>query len=55
MTLRFVDPHGALERGIDFTDPEPPRHGDAYYLRVEQLDHEIAWSSPWWIGGFPTR
>jgi hypothetical protein len=55
MTLRFVDPHGAMEREFEFADTTQPLRGDSYYLRVEQLDHEIAWSSPWWVGGFPTR
>jgi hypothetical protein len=22
-----------------------------YYLRVEQIDGHLAWSSPWWVGG----
>jgi len=29
--------------------------GDYYYLRVEQEDNAIAWSSPIWIGGFAPR
>ena len=29
--------------------------GDWYYVRVEQLDGHLAWSSPWWVGGEPPR
>jgi hypothetical protein len=55
MTLRWVDPNGAMEREFEFTDDGDALNGDSYYVRVEQLDHEIAWSSPFWVGGFPTR
>ncbi len=29
--------------------------GDWYYVRVEQVDGHLAWSSPWWVGGEPPR
>ncbi|MEE2777142.1 MAG: DUF3604 domain-containing protein [Acidobacteriota bacterium] len=32
-----------------FTDSGDP--DDWYYVRVEQLDGHLAWSSPWWVGG----
>ncbi len=40
MTFRFAD----------FGDQE-----DWYYLRVEQIDGHLAWSSPWWVGGEKPR
>ena len=36
-----------------FTDHGEP--GDWYYLRVEQVDGHLAWSSPWWVGGEAPR
>ncbi len=55
VTVRWVDPGGALDQPIAYTDPEPPADGDYYYLRVTQLDGRMAWSSPWWVGGIPVR
>ncbi len=37
-------------RFTDFGDEE-----DWYYLRVEQIDGHLAWSSPWWVGGEKPR
>ncbi len=37
-------------RFTDFGDQE-----DWYYLRVEQIDGHLAWSSPWWVGGEKPR
>jgi len=53
--LRWVNPAGALDQDISFTDPEPPADGDYYYVRITQLDGRMAWSSPWWVGGIPVR
>jgi hypothetical protein len=55
VALRWVDPKGALDQPISYTDNEPPADGDYYYLRVTQLDGRMAWSSPWWVGGVPVR
>ncbi len=55
VTVRWVDPGGALDQPIAYTDREPPADGDYYYLRVTQLDGRMAWSSPWWVGGIPVR
>jgi hypothetical protein len=53
ITLRFVNPDGAMERTFEFMDLEPVRQGDHYYVRVQQLDGATAWSSPIWVGGVP--
>ncbi len=37
-------------RFADFGEGE-----DWYYLRVEQTDGHLAWSSPWWVGGEKPR
>ena len=29
--------------------------GDHYFVRVTQSDDAMAWSSPVWVGGYPTR
>ncbi len=31
---------------LAWSDPEPPRPGDSYYLRVTQRNGEMAWTSP---------
>jgi hypothetical protein len=51
ITLRFVDPGGAMEHSFEFVESEPVRQGDSYYVRVRQLDGALAWSSPIWVGG----
>ena len=30
-------------------------HGDYYFIRVEQVDDASAWTSPFWVGSYPTR
>jgi len=32
-----------------FTDPEPNDGMNRYYVRVEQVDGNMAWSSPVWV------
>ncbi len=34
---------------VSYTDPEPPTGEGRYYLRVEQVDGNMAWSSPVWV------
>lgn len=45
----LVDPEGSLDYRVTYLDNEPPRSGDFYLLRVEQLDSNKAWSSPVWV------
>lgn len=45
----LVDLHGPMDVTLSFKDMEPARPGDFYYLRIEQLDTNKAWSSPVWI------
>ncbi|MHC4914430.1 MAG: DUF3604 domain-containing protein [Planctomycetota bacterium] len=40
---------GTLDAELVWTDPQPPRPGEWYYLRVIQEDGQRAWSSPVWI------
>ena len=37
------------------TDDDDPRQGDYYYVRVRQVNDAMAWSSPIWVGGYPSR
>ena len=40
---------------VEFQFTDRGRPGDWYYVRVEQTDGHLAWTSPWWIGGEPPR
>jgi hypothetical protein len=35
---------------FEFIDPEPGAGESYYYLRVTQVDDQLAWSSPIWLG-----
>ena len=50
-TLRcdLVDPRGPMDVAFTFQDLEEAKPGDFYYLRIEQLDTNKAWSSPVWV------
>ena len=45
------------ERDVEFsvTDSDEPRQGDYYYVHVRQLNDAMAWSSPVWVGGYPSQ
>lgn len=45
----LVDGRAPLDAGFQFADREKLKPGDFYYLRVEQLDTNKAWSSPVWV------
>jgi len=53
VTLRYIDPDVPMDREFEVVDTERMRNGDYYYIRVQQLDNEVAWSSPIWVGGEP--
>ena len=36
-------------------DDKDARQGDYYYVRVRQANDAMAWSSPIWVGGYPSR
>ena len=48
--LEIVDPTGAMDREVEFTDLDGAAPGDYYYVRVTQLDGGLAFSSPFWVG-----
>lgn len=43
VAAQMVNPDGPLNYDFSYTDEEKPRDGD------------MAWSSPWWVGGIPPR
>ena len=55
VTLRRVRPDGPRDLTFSYTDTDTPRQGDYYYVRVRQLNDAMAWSSPVWVGGFPSQ
>ena len=40
---------GPMDVDFAYEDREPPKDGDYYYLRAEQLNTAKAWSSPVWL------
>ncbi|PAW66417.1 MAG: hypothetical protein B9S38_13685, partial [Verrucomicrobiia bacterium Tous-C4TDCM] len=46
--LHITDPNGKEVAG-DWTDVSPLAGENRYYLRIEQTDGNMAWSSPMWV------
>jgi hypothetical protein len=40
----------AKDYNLEYSDQTPPQGRSYYYVRVEQLDRNLAWSSPIWVG-----
>jgi len=38
------------EFNLEYADQTPPPGRSYYYVRVQQLDRNLAWSSPIWVG-----
>ncbi len=55
ITLRRLVVDGPRDVPFDYTDTDDPRQGDYYYVRVRQTNDAQAWSSPVWVGGYPSR
>lgn len=49
LELDMVDAKAPMDARFQFVDRTAPKPGDFYYLRVEQLDTNKAWSSPVWV------
>jgi len=54
VTLRRVVSDGKMDVSFALTDAGD-RQGDYYYVRVKQANDALAWASPVWVGGFPSR
>ena len=62
ITLRRLIRNGPRDVSFSYTDEDnprtdddDPRQGDYYYVRVRQVNDAMAWSSPVWVGGYPSR
>ena len=55
ITLRRIIREGVRDVSFTYTDTDDPRQGDYYYVRVRQVNDAMAWSSPIWVGGYPSR
>jgi hypothetical protein len=55
VTIRRVINGGERDISFTITDTEQPDQGDYYYFKVEQANDAIAWSSPVWVGGYPSQ
>lgn len=49
MECDLVDSQGTRDAELQYEDRETLKPGDYYYLRMEQLDTNKAWSSPVWV------
>jgi Protein of unknown function (DUF3604) len=49
ITFKLVDADAAFDRRFEFLDKQPSKSGDYYFVRVEQANSGIAWSSPVWV------
>jgi hypothetical protein len=54
VTLRRIIKDGPMEVSFELEDTSE-RRGDHYFVRVRQADDSLAWSSPIWVGGYPSR
>lgn len=54
--LKAVRDEAPLTQTLSWTDGGTARPGDYYFVRVQQTDGALAWSSPVWVGGLsPTE
>jgi hypothetical protein len=54
ITLRRVISDGPMDVSFDLEDTGQ-KQGDYYYVRIRQVDDAMAWTSPIWVGGFPSQ
>ncbi|MEZ5558036.1 MAG: DUF3604 domain-containing protein [Pseudomonadales bacterium] len=54
VTLRRLHPQGADDVRFRVEDSGNVQ-GDYYYVRVKQANDAMAWSSPIWVGSYPSR
>lgn len=53
--LRRLVRDGPRDVTFRYADADEPRQGDYYYVRIVQVNDAMAWSSPVWVGGYPSR
>ena len=54
ITVRVLEDEGPMEARFEVQDKHAIQ-GDYYFVRVTQENDAMAWSSPVWVGGHPTR
>lgn len=52
VTFEFVKAESETDASFNYIDDSEPKDGDYYYVRVQQLDDQMAWSSPIFVGGY---
>ena len=55
IVVRQVVREGTRDVEFAYLDDQDARQGDYYYVRVRQANDAMAWSSPIWVGGYPSR
>ncbi len=55
VSIQLINDDQPMDYDFEFVDTGEARHGDYYYVRVEQLNGARAWSSPIWVGGEEPR
>lgn len=50
LSLKLFDPEDSFDQEFEYVDLSEHASGDYFYVRVTQIDGELAWSSPWWVG-----
>ncbi len=51
VSLKLFDPEDSYDQEFEYVDLSEHTPGDYFYIRATQIDGELAWSSPWWVGG----
>ena len=49
MDVQRFAPKGKKDIDVEFTDADPIKGENRYYVRVEQTDGNMAWTSPVWV------
>ena len=48
-TFAFTKEGNAKEMTVDYSDEAPRKGENYYYVRIQQIDRNMAWSSPIWL------
>jgi hypothetical protein len=48
-TIAFTRQGDGSEMTVDYADTSPRPGENYYYVRVQQIDRNLAWSSPIWV------
>ena len=48
-TIAFSRQGDSSEMMVDYADTSPRTGENYYYVRIQQIDRNLAWSSPIWV------